>query len=408
VVVRLHHPGRRLRQGLLLLLLAAALPRPAAAQGLVSRLEGSLRQVQDLLGQTFSRSVPLPSASAGVSYVFDPATGNFQREPATFGQVYLDRADTLGARRVNVSFAYQFVELDEIGGQEADDLRDPTPIPLNGRLGALAFDQLRLEGSVHQFLFALTYGLTEDLDVSVAVPIEYSNLFVGAKVRAAAVSSETMQLERATITPEEAQHPLGVGDLMLRAKYRVLERRDVDVAAGLLLRIPTGTESDLQGLGFLEVTPSLLASTRVFEPAPWARLQGHVNAGVGFDTDDVGASEARWGIGLDWNMTEHVTAAVAFLGQNQFARVAPPGFFDFRRCPNANLVTCATTQSVRDGNAPLFGLSGDRPDYYDFSVGGRGAVWRDTVFLFANLVVPLNDGAVRTRPIPLIGVEATF
>jgi len=393
---------------LAVLLLLVAIARPVAAQSLQSRVEGTLDQVADLLGQTFGRSVPLPAASAGVSYAFDPATGNFRREPSTFGQVYLDRADTLGARRLNVSFAYQFVQLDEISRQEADDLRDPTPIPINGKLGAIAFDQLRIEASVHYFLFGLTYGVTEDLDVSVAVPVEYSNLFVGAKLRAAAVSAETGELVRFAAAPEDPMHPLGVGDLMLRAKYRLLEQRDVHVAAGLLLRIPTGDEGDLQGIGFFEVTPGLLASTRIFEPAPWARLQGHLNAGVGFDTDDVGASEARWGIGLDWGMTEHVTAAIAFLGRNQFARVAPPGFFDFRRCPNANLVTCATTQSARDGNEPLFGLSGDRPDYYDFSIGGRGGIWRDTVFLFANLVVPLNDGAVRTRPIPLIGVEATF
>ena len=72
------------------------------------------------------------------------------------------------------------------------------------------------------------------------------------------------------------------------------------------------------------------------------------------------------------------------------------------------MVTCATTAAARDGKAPIFGLSGARPDYYDISVGGRGAVWRDTLFVFANVLVPLNDGFVRTAPIPLVGVEATF
>jgi hypothetical protein len=117
---------------------------------------------------------------------------------------------------------------------------------------------------------------------------------------------------------------------------------------------------------------------------------------------------AAQGIGLDWGITEHVTAAVAFLGRNQFARVAPAGFFDFPRCPGASLVTCATTQAARDGTQPLFGLSGARPDYYDISIGGRGALWRDTLFAFVNVVVPLNDGFVRTAPIPLAGIEATF
>jgi hypothetical protein len=46
--------------------------------------------------------------------------------------------------------------------------------------------------------------------------------------------------------------------------------------------------------------------------------------------------------------------------------------------------------------------------YYDIAIGGRGALWRDTVFAFASMVVPLNDGVVRTDPIPLVGIEATF
>jgi hypothetical protein len=55
----------------------------------------------------------------------------------------------------------------------------------------------------------------------------------------------------------------------------------------------------------------LLASTRVFEPASWARLQGHLNAGVGLDAEHVAWSEIRWGVGVDWGRTEEVPAAVA-------------------------------------------------------------------------------------------------
>jgi hypothetical protein len=58
--------------------------------------------------------------------------------------------------------------------------------------------------------------------------------------------------------------------------------------------------------------------------------------------------------------------------------------------------------------APLFGITGDRANYYNASIGGRGGVWRDTVFVFANVAIPLNDGFVRTAPIPLVGVEGTF
>jgi hypothetical protein len=396
-----------MRRLLPLLLLLTAATAPARAQNIAGRLDAALLRAQDTLAESFGRSLPLPSASAGVSYAFDPATGNFERQPTTFGQVYLDRADTLGAKRVNVQFLYEYVKLDELSGEDASDLRDPTPIYVPGKAAAIRVPRLDVKAVQHQFLFALTYGITENFEATVALPLLYNVLDARARVAAVGIRTDGAVVS-VDQTVEDNTRPFGVGDLFLRAKYRIVDEGPVHVAANLLLRIPTGDQDDLQGIGFVELAPTLIASTRVFEPAPWARLQGHLNAGVGFDTEDVGASEARWGIGLDWGITQRITAAIAILGRNQFARVAPPGFFDFPRCRTQNLLLCASDQSVRGGTAPLFGLSGARPDYYDLSIGGRGSVWRDTVFAFVNVVLPLNDGFVRTDPIPLIGVEATF
>src|SRR5215475_14039255 len=157
--------GRGMRLAVLLLVLVTA-PSPAAAQGIGQRLTDIGFRVQDALGETFARALPLPSASAGVSYAFDPATGNFQREAATFGQVYLDRADTLGARHLNLSFAYQYVQLEELDGKTADDLSDPTPIFVPGKAAAVRFTSLQVEASVHSFLFAATYGISENIEAS--------------------------------------------------------------------------------------------------------------------------------------------------------------------------------------------------------------------------------------------------
>ena len=54
------------------------------------------------------------------------------------------------------------------------------------------------------------------------------------------------------------------------------------------------------------------------------------------------------------------------------------------RC-QSDLVTCAADPTVREQQ--LYGLAGDRPDYYTFSIGGRGALWRDTLFAFANVAI---------------------
>jgi hypothetical protein len=341
-----------------------------------------------------------------VAYSFDPATGNFRRDPTTFGQVYLERAAPLGAGRFNVSFAYSYVELDEIEGHDASDLRDPYPIPLEGVLAAVQIPRLGVEAAVHQFLLAATYGVTDDLEASVAVSLAHSDLELHTAVAAAAITEEGELLLFEEALDDENQ-VTGIGDILLRAKYRFLTGQDLHIAGGLLLRFPSGNKDDLQGIGFFEVAPSLLASTRVFEPATWARLQGHFNAAVGFNTEDVDESDARWGVGLDWGAIEEVTVSLAVLGRHQFARIAPVGAFPFPRC-NTDLITCAADPSERDDVAQLFGIEGDRPDYFTLSVGGRGALWRNTLFAFANVAIALNDGFVRTAPIPLVGFEGTF
>jgi len=400
-------PRPRTGRAVLLLVLTTCAGAPARAQPVLTQLQNAILRVEDAAAVTFGRSLPLPSASAGVSYAFDPATGNFQRQSSTFGQVYLDRADPIGARKVNVQVGYQYVKLTEISGHEADDLRDPDPIYLPGKAGALRIPRFDVSAALHQMLFAGTYGITDDFEMSLAIPVVYSDISAGLQAEVFGFRADGSVINR-SLHPVDTQGTLGVGDLLLRAKYRIVEANLVHASAGLLLRLPTGETSALRGVGFFEVAPAILASSRIFRPADWARLQVHLNATVGFDTEDVDQSEARWGIGLDWGVSERFTAAIAFLGRNQFSRVAPPGFFDLPRCPGANVVTCATTAEARDGRAPIFGLSGARPDYYDISVGGRGAVWRDTLFVFANVLVPLNDGFVRTAPIPLVGVEATF
>jgi hypothetical protein len=392
----------------LLALLPLVAATPARAQDLGARVEGALNRVTQVTAETFGRSLPLPSASAGVSYAFDPATGTFQRQPSTFGQVYIDRARPIGARKWNVQVTYQHAQLDRIDGQDAGDLSDSTPIYFPGAFAAVTLPKLAAQAATNQFLLAGTYGITDDLEVSLAIPLVQSRTAAQATLRAAAILASDGSLFRRQLTFDGVETAFGVGDLLLRAKYRVLATDAVDVAAGLLLRLPTGDVENLRGVGFLEVAPAVLASSRIFRLRSWARLQGHFNASVGFDTENVDNSEARWGIGLDWGITDRVTAAIGVLGRNQFARVAPPGFFDFPRCFGADLVTCATSQQPRGGTAPLFGLSGARVDYYDLSIGGRGAVWKDTVFAFANVLIPLNDGFVRTEPIPLLGLEATF
>jgi hypothetical protein len=60
--------GRMCRLLLLLLLLVVAAGSGAArAQNIPARLGAAVTRVQDVLAESFARSLPLPAASAGVS-----------------------------------------------------------------------------------------------------------------------------------------------------------------------------------------------------------------------------------------------------------------------------------------------------------------------------------------------------
>ena len=90
---------------------------------------------------------------------------------------------------------------------------------------------------------------------------------------------------------------------------------------------------------------------------------------------------------------------MAVLGRESFQGIAPPGFFDVAR---------VDPRTGRRFTAPVLGLERDRASTYDLSLGGRVNLWHDTVFGFANVILPLNRDGFRSDVIPLVGIEAAF
>ena len=376
-------------------LAALLLPAAAAAQ---NALETRSDQITQQIATAFVRSYPLIAASAGVAYRFDPVTGNFQREPAIAGQVFLERAASIGRGRWNLGVSYQRVPLESLEGQDTDSLSDPVPLALvddTGQVvGQATLDRLDISAVTHVTTLSFTYGVTDDADVNLTFPMIASN--TGVRLTATATDFITGETDTPSLRDDESD--FGAGDLIIRGRYRFFERDPGALAAGLVVRFPTGSVERLRGTGEYEVMPALYASSRTWHLAPWAQLSLHLNLGVDVVTGDLGQSEGRWGIGCDWGLTDRATLGLGFLGRHPFEPPVEEGFYDLVR----------VLPGPRLGTAPLFGLTGDRPDYYDMTVGGRAGVWRDTVIAFINVVVPLNDTGVRTGVIPLAGVEVVF
>jgi hypothetical protein len=404
---------------------ALAAPRSAGAASFSDEFRGPARALGRAFADTVARSLPVTSASPGITFTYDTTSGAFERNTELLGQLYLERARPIGRGKWNVAASYQRVHIDSVQGQAVDSLRDneeaivvvddarQQPGAPRGLI-PIKYDRYDVDLTVNEVTLAATYGITDDLDVNLTLPILVSALAIDATGRAFKVDPNAGRLIRqppgvaAGTFQDASSNATGVGDLFLRGKYRFLARPWGELATGLVLRMPTGNRDDFQGTGDWELSPLLYANTRRFPLAGRVAVQLFANAGLDLNIDDVGQSQGRYGVGADFALADVVTLSLAFLGREPFQGFTSDGFFDVPRYRPSNN-TCQSGSSTRGcPTAPLFGLETVRPSYYSLSLGGRVNMWRDTVFGFANVLIPLSNQGIHTDVIPLVGVEATF
>ena len=163
-------------------------------------------------------------------------------------------------------------------------------------------------------------------------------------------------------------------------------------AAGLDFRLPSGDKDNFQGTGTFEASPFLYLSTIL-----WGRVEPHANLGLDLRADDVAQSDARYGIGIDGDVTRRIGLSLGFLGRSQFEGSASSNDTNF-------LHLTPTGPALK----PLLGVDFGRKDFYDLSFGVRGVVWRQ-IMIFANGIYGLNnDGLRNDSVIPSVGFEGTF
>src|SRR5688572_20236333 len=124
-------------------------------------------------------TVPLPSPASGFTYRFDPATGTFQRSTRSFGPILADRGETIGRGRLAFGFSHQYFSFDHL------DSVPLVAVPAvfthdNFEAGGGRTDVIgtmnTIKADVTQFSGALTYGVTDRLDISLAVPVVRTSL----------------------------------------------------------------------------------------------------------------------------------------------------------------------------------------------------------------------------------------
>ncbi len=383
-----------------------------------------LEPLGDALANTVASTYPVASASSSVTYVYNPALETFERRAGVLGPIIGERAETIGKGQINVGVSYSYVDLSTINGQDLGNLVNVAQI--NGRTvsfpvpgGALlcgdptcSFEHARYTSSLPVLVNAamkvqadiltpsFTYGITPDLDVNLTLPLIQT--FLGVNVIETVPDPRLPQYTLRVCNPNApASDPLkcapgetpqtgptqtskssfanatGFGDLLLRGKYVLLRGEPVDLAAGLGVSFPTGNKDDFAGTGTYRVQPSLILS-RVFAD----RFEPLLNVGVDINANDVTRSAFRWAVGGTAQVAGPLTAAVVFLGRNEFNaqsdQIAEPFFFQIQR-----------------------------NNIYDVSVGLR-LLFAESGVVSVNTIFPLNDDGLRANVIPTLEVEYAF
>jgi hypothetical protein len=352
-------------------------------------------------------AVPLPSPASGFTYEFDSDLGVFQRTSQSFGPILAERAETIGGGRFTFGFTFQNFSFDTIEGLDIDNIPavfTHDSAELRGGREDVVSTVNSVDARVNQFTAFISYGLTDRLDLSLAIPVVSTDLTVisAATVRRIGTVDRDIHFfrdiedqigDRRTFTAFGSSS--GIGDLTLRLKARM----SGSTAFGLDVRVPTGDEENLLGVGAAGIRPFVVLSrsSRAFSP--------HINAGYLWNGSSILAGNPATGEAAD--LPDQVTYVVgADFGVSQrFTFVLDVIGTYLLDAPRLN----QTTFHALDGRTTLPTVSFTTESYNLLSgaVGFKLNVV-ESLLVDVNLLFNLDNNGLRDKITPLVGFEYAF
>src|SRR5258705_2632705 len=185
-------------------------------------------------------SFPLGSSAAGFTWTFVPDSGTFQRSSDSFGPTFVERALTVGRNRFNLGVNFQRATFDQIEGRNLGDneIRVYTGVK---SVGVFFEDSLNLKLTTDTVGIFANYGVTDHLDLGVAVPIVHVNMDATLTTRVGSSSGGVPATAQSFLNQRYGSSS-GIGDIIGRAKYNFLQKPLGGLAAGVDFRFPTGNE----------------------------------------------------------------------------------------------------------------------------------------------------------------------
>jgi hypothetical protein len=322
-------------------------------------------------------TLPAPSSSSSFVYRLNPTLGTEERQTASFGPAFVQRALTAGAHQGAVAVTIQHLHFNSLDGR---NLRDGSLVTVANQFTdeSAPFDVDRLTLNVNASIATLygSFGAAERLEIGFAAPVVMLRI-EGSRVNTYRGSTFTQATASATA--------LGLADVLVNGKYLLYDRDGARLAAAAAVRLPTGRRDDLLGSGSRSLNVTAVGSLE------GRSVSTHANIGYTFG----GISrELGYGFATAVAVTPRVTTSAELTGRWVYGA----GQLVTSSAPHPRLVGVDTLRllSTNTGANIVSVAPGMK-----WNVGGTWVV-------AANVALALTHAGLVSPVTPFVGFDYTF
>ena len=340
--------------------------------------------------------LPLATPASGFIFTFDKQKGIYVASQESFGPLLAERVETIGRHKAYLAFTYQWFDFSDIDGNDLNHLPILFSFPSAGGAQVVTQTDNRIDTKVNQYVVFGTFGLSDHIDVSIAIPFERISMEVTTNGTEFSTTTSAMT----SFTQYLPGVASGLGDVVISAKGTILKWEEYGLAVGGELHLPTGDEQNFLGSGAVGIKPYFVLARRG-KIAPHLNLAYQWNGSSALAIGQDGKEQSLPGffaytIGAEMGLSKRLTLAADLLGQHFFG--AP------------QISTPTNVPATVNGQPTVFSsvvpISGGY-NVSNLSFGVKANPWR-RLLLLGNITIKVDSGGLRSTVVPLVGVSYSF
>ncbi len=359
-------------------------------------------------------NLPISSTSSGQTFRFEGGVPIATSTSA--GPIFAERAQTLGKGRLLIGANFNAFRFAKVRGVDLENIDltfthvnadfpgcdtvfagDCSLVGIPGLENDYMTLDLDLNLDVTATVFNLNYGLLDNVDIGIAIPVISTSLrgTSVAQVRPFGGPTAAHFFAGTTDNPElNASQTVegsstGLGDVAARLKVRLAQNDHSAFALLADARFNTGSASDFLGAGHFSIRGVGIAS------AQFGNFSPHANVGYAYRDSEVLTDALLATVGFDHKLADWATLAVDLISELQVgdSKLAVPGDHHFD-VPFRRSVTPTNIPNIRD-------------DIVNGSLGMK-FVAAPGLIIVTNGLIPLNKGGLRPNVGFTLGLEYGF